>query len=141
MTLILMVDVLHPIGPSVRAGAAAGNGKIGLTACHIASTIGVSILSWYFSSMTVDVTDDELGWRFAGGQGYTIARAGIDRVRTVPHRLWAGYGIKYFGPKRWTYVIEGTRREDRPGHPTGDAQTIFGRGENKDQFFLCWRGR
>jgi hypothetical protein len=48
--------------------------------------------------MTVDVTDDELNWRFAGGQGYTIARAEIDRVRTVPHRWWAGYGIKYFGP-------------------------------------------
>ena len=57
--------------------------------------------------MTVDVTDDELNWRFAGGQGYTIARAEIDRVRTVPHRWWAGYGIKYFGPKRWTYVIGG----------------------------------
>jgi hypothetical protein len=70
-------------------------------------TIGMSILSWYFSSMTVDVTDDELGWRFAGGQGYTIARAEIDRVRTVPHRWWAGYGIKYFGPKRWTYLIGG----------------------------------
>ena len=73
----------------------------------LASTIGMSILSWYFSSMTVDVTDDELSWRFAGGQGYTIARAEIDRVRTVPHRWWAGYGIKYFGPKRWTYVIGG----------------------------------
>jgi len=73
----------------------------------LAWTIGMSILSWYFSSMTVDVTDDELSWRFAGGQGYTIARAEIDRVRTVPHRWWAGYGIKYFGPKRWTYVIGG----------------------------------
>ena len=31
-------------------------------------TVGISILSWYFSSMTVDVTDDELGWRFAGGK-------------------------------------------------------------------------
>lgn len=73
----------------------------------LASTIGMSILSWYFSSMTVDVTDDELSWRFAGGQGYTIARAEIDSVRTAPHRWWAGYGIKYFGPKRWTYVIGG----------------------------------
>jgi hypothetical protein len=72
-----------------------------------ALTIGMSILSWYFSSMTVEVTDDELRWRFAGGQGYTIARAEIDRIRTVPHRWWAGYGIKYFGPKRRTYVIGG----------------------------------
>jgi hypothetical protein len=72
-----------------------------------ALTICVSILSWYFSSMTVDVTGDELRWRFAGGQGYTIARAEIDRVRTVPHRWWVGYGIKYFGPSRWTYVIGG----------------------------------
>ena len=67
----------------------------------------MSILSWYFSSMTVDVTDDELRWRFAGGQGYRIARAEINNVRIVPHRWWAGYGIKYFGPKRWTYTIGG----------------------------------
>ncbi len=72
-----------------------------------ALTIGMSILSWYFSSMTVDVTDDQLRWRFAGGQGYTIALAEIDKVRTVPHRWWEGYGIKYFGPKRWSYVIGG----------------------------------
>jgi cellulose synthase/poly-beta-1,6-N-acetylglucosamine synthase-like glycosyltransferase len=73
----------------------------------IAWAIGMSILSWYFSSMTVDVTDDELRWRFAGGQGYRIARAEINNVRIVPHRWWAGYGIEYFGPKRWTYVIGG----------------------------------
>jgi hypothetical protein len=73
----------------------------------IAWTIGMSILSWYFSSMTVDVTDDELRWRFAGGQGNRIARSEISNVRIVPHRWWAGYGIKYFGPKRWTYVIGG----------------------------------
>jgi hypothetical protein len=70
--------------------------------------IGMSILSWYFSSMTVDVTGDELHWRFAGGQGYTIARAEIRVARTVPHRWWTGYGIKYFGPNRWTYIIGGS---------------------------------
>jgi hypothetical protein len=84
-----------------------GAAKAVLPLFIFALIIGMSILSWYFSSMTVDVTDDELRWRFAGGQGYTIARAEIDRVRTVPHRWWAGYGIKYFGPKRWTYVIGG----------------------------------
>ena len=57
-----------------------------LALAMFAWTIGISILSWYFSSMTVDVTDDELGWRFAGGQGYKIARAEIDRARSVPHR-------------------------------------------------------
>jgi hypothetical protein len=84
-----------------------GAAKAVLLLFIFALIIGMSILSWYFSSMTVDVTDDELRWRFAGGKGYTIARAEIDRVRTVPHHWWAGYGIKYFGPKRWTYVIGG----------------------------------
>ena len=64
-----------------------GAAKAVLLLFVFALTIGMSILSWYFSSMTVDVTDDELRWRFAGGQGWT-----------VPHRWWAGYGIKYFGP-------------------------------------------
>ena len=85
-----------------------GTAKAVLLLFIFALIVGMSILSWYFSSMTVDVTDDELRWRFAAGQGYTIARAEIDRVRTVPHRWWTGYGIKYFGPNRWTYIIGGS---------------------------------
>lgn len=73
----------------------------------VAWTIGMSIVSWYFSSMTVEVTHDELRWRFAGGPSYRIARAEINNLRIVPHRWWVSYGIMYFGPKRWTYVIGG----------------------------------
>jgi hypothetical protein len=95
--------------PAIIAEMAPATAKGILLLIIFAWTIGMSILSWYFSSMTVDVTDDELRWRFAGGQGYRIARADIDSVRIVPHRWWAGYGIKYFGPKRWTYVIGGCK--------------------------------
>jgi hypothetical protein len=82
-------------------------GKWAFLLVIFALTIGMSILSWYFSSMTVEVTDDELRWRFSGGQGYRIVRAEIDSVRIVPHHWWMSYGIKYCGPKRWTYVIGG----------------------------------
>lgn len=105
---VVAVFILALVKPAIITEIPPATAKWILFLVIIAWTIGMSILSWYFSSMTVDVTDDELRWRFAGGRGYRIARIEIDRVRIVPHRWWIGYGIKYYGPKRWTYIIGGS---------------------------------
>jgi hypothetical protein len=62
---------------------------------------------WYFSSMTVEVTDDEVRWFFGPGGYFRIARAEIDSVAPVQHPSFAGYGIRWMGPKRWTYIVSG----------------------------------
>ena len=51
-----------------------GATKVVLPLFIFALTIGMSILSWYFSSMTVEVTDGELRWRFAGSRSSTPRR-------------------------------------------------------------------
>ena len=63
--------------------------------------------AWYFSSMTVEVTDDEVRWFFGPGGYFRIARAEIDGVAPVQHPSFAGYGIRWMGPKRWTYIVSG----------------------------------
>jgi hypothetical protein len=62
---------------------------------------------WYFSSMTVEVTDDEVRWFFGPGGYYRIARAQIESVAPVRHPSFAGYGIRWMGPRRWTYIVAG----------------------------------
>ena len=62
---------------------------------------------WYFSSMTVEVTDDEVRWHFGPGGYFRIARAKIESVVPVRHPSFAGYGIRWMGPKRWTYIVSG----------------------------------
>jgi len=62
---------------------------------------------WYFSSMTVGVTEDELRWRFWSRRFFRIARSDIEGVRIVRHWRLAGYGIRWHGPKCWTYIVTG----------------------------------
>jgi hypothetical protein len=62
---------------------------------------------WYFSSMTVEVTDDQVRWHFGPGGYFRIARAEIESVVPVRHPSFAGYGIRWMGPKRWTYIVSG----------------------------------
>ena len=62
---------------------------------------------WYFSSMTVEVTDDEVRWFFGPGGYFRIARAEIESVAPVRHPVLAGYGIRWMGPKRWTHIVSG----------------------------------
>jgi hypothetical protein len=63
--------------------------------------------AWYFYSMTVEVTDTELRWHFGPRHYYRIARAEIEGVSIVRHPWWAGYGIRWFAPKRWAYIVSG----------------------------------
>jgi hypothetical protein len=63
--------------------------------------------AWYFSSMTVEVTDTELRWHFGPGLDYRIARDDIASITLVRHPWWAGYGIRWFAPKCWAYIVSG----------------------------------
>jgi hypothetical protein len=72
-----------------------------------AASVALLALGWWFSSMTVDVTDAELRWHFGAGRDYRIARADIDGAQVARHPWWSGYGIRYRGPNRWTYIVGG----------------------------------
>jgi hypothetical protein len=67
----------------------------------------LAVTGWYFSSMTVEVTDDELRWCFRLGGYYRIARSDIESVTPIRHSPFWGYGIRWMGPKRWAYIVSG----------------------------------
>ncbi len=67
----------------------------------------MAALGWWFSSMTVDVTDKELRWHFWPGRDYRIARADIAAAQVARHPWRSGYGIRFRGPNRWTYIVSG----------------------------------
>ena len=57
--------------------------------------------------MTVDVNDEELRWRFGAGWNYRVARHDIEDAQIVRHPWWGGYGIRYAGTSRRTYIVGG----------------------------------
>jgi hypothetical protein len=73
----------------------------------VASLPLLLVLAWWFSSMTVDVTDEELRWHFGPGRDYRVARADIAGAEVLRHPWWSGYGIRFRGPNRWIYIISG----------------------------------
>jgi hypothetical protein len=64
-------------------------------------------VAWYFSSMTVVVTHDELRWCFGLGRDWRVARADIESATIVRHGWLGGYGLRWYGPKRWVYIVSG----------------------------------
>ena len=62
--------------------------------------------AWYFSTMTVEVTDTELRWQLGLGAS-RIDRSAIESASIVRHPWWHGYGIRWLGPNRWTYIVSG----------------------------------
>ena len=64
-------------------------------------------LARYFSSMTVSVSDDELRWHFGPGRDWRIARQDIVSVAPASHPWFGGYGLRWFGPNRWVYLVSG----------------------------------
>jgi hypothetical protein len=83
---------------------------INLTAIAVVGGAVLALLAgtgWYFSSMTIEVTDDELRWRFGLGGYYRIARSEIESVAPAKHSPFWGYGIRWIGPKRWAYIVSG----------------------------------
>jgi hypothetical protein len=57
--------------------------------------VGLVFLAWVFSSLTVDVNERELCWRFGPGLWrYRLARAEIESVQIVRNKWWNGFGIR-----------------------------------------------
>ncbi len=55
----------------------------------------LAVLAWLFSSLTIEVTEDEIRWHFGPGLWrYRIARASIEAVMVVRNRWRNGFGIR-----------------------------------------------
>jgi hypothetical protein len=56
---------------------------------------GFVVLAGIFSSLTIEVTEDEARWHFGPGLWrYRIARHDIDSVAVVRNSVWNGFGIR-----------------------------------------------
>jgi hypothetical protein len=57
--------------------------------------IGSMVLAWLFSSLTVEVNEQDLHWHFGPGLWtYRIALADIESFRPVRNKWWYGFGIR-----------------------------------------------
>ena len=67
----------------------------------------VVVIVGLFSSLTVEVTADELTWFFGPGVWRkTIARAEIVGAAVVTNKWWWGWGV-HLTPRGWLYNVEG----------------------------------
>ncbi len=72
-----------------------------------AFAVGLVILTWLFSSLTVDVSEKELRWYFGPGMWrYRLAREDIEDVRVVRNSWLQGFGIR-IGPGFRLYNVSG----------------------------------
>ena len=90
-TLMLIALI---IGALVSALAAYGSpGMARWPAGAVA--LGLLVLAWLFSSLTVAVSDDELRWYFGpGAWKYRLALAEIEAVQIVRNNVLNGFGIR-----------------------------------------------
>ena len=79
----------------------------GMLLSAIVVVVVLGCLALYFSSMTVVVTEDELRWHFGFGKDRHISRKDIESVTVASHPWFGGYGLRWFGPKRWVYIVSG----------------------------------
>jgi hypothetical protein len=107
LLVVIAVTVVFVLAGAVAAGMRVSESLWPLLLIEISPAVALAPVAWYFSSMTVTVTEDELRWRFGLGEGWRIARADIAGVSVVPHLWIAGYGIRWYGPERWVYIISG----------------------------------
>jgi hypothetical protein len=57
--------------------------------------IGCAVLAWLFSSLTVEVNEQELRWHFGPGMwSYRMALGEIQNVQPVRNQWWNGFGIR-----------------------------------------------
>jgi hypothetical protein len=87
--------------------SAAGSAPAGAVAVLSVLLVVIVVLGWWFSSMAVDVNDDELRWHLGAGWNYRVARSDIEDAQIVRHPWWGGYGIRYAGTNRRTYIVGG----------------------------------
>ncbi len=73
----------------------------------ITVTVILSVISTFFGTLSVKVTDESIVWYF--GIGFwkkKIDLAVIDNVRQVKNKGWWGWGIRYYG-EGWLYNVSG----------------------------------
>jgi hypothetical protein len=73
----------------------------------MAAFLPVAAFSWLFSSLTIEVSHDELKWFF--GPGFwkkRIGRAEIAGAKAVRTKWWNGWGIR-ITPQGWLYNVQG----------------------------------
>lgn len=92
--VVLLVLALVPGQPSRGAWVVAG-----------LTTAAMLVSAWAFSSLTVEVTERELRWRFGPGVvAKNLPLAGIASVTPVRTSLWHGIGIHWIGTG-WLYNV------------------------------------
>ncbi|HZC56410.1 MAG TPA: hypothetical protein VE396_10265 [Xanthobacteraceae bacterium] len=88
MIVVLLVSALVP-----AAAAYTNTGSARWIGCGLA--LGLVIVSWLFSSLTVVVSDSELRWVLrAGLWNYRIALGDVESSRVVRNSCMNGFGIR-----------------------------------------------
>jgi hypothetical protein len=84
------------------AGFAAGNAF-----WFLLPAVALGAISWAFSSLTVEVSSDELVWFFGPGVWRkSIPRSEIESAVPVRNEWWWGWGI-HLTPRGWLYNVSG----------------------------------
>lgn len=116
-------------------GSAAGIFVLGSIAggTHIALPVAavLALASWAFSSLTVEVSPDELTWFFGPGLFRKhLCREDIASASPVQNKWWWGWGI-HLTPRGWLYNVDGLeaveivlRNEKRLRIGSDDAVTL-----------------
>lgn len=69
----------------------------------------LAVCAWLFSSLTVEITDTQLHWRFGSGLIRSrVALAEIESFTLTRTRLYEGWGI-HLTPRGWLYNVSGWR--------------------------------
>ncbi len=90
-TLMLVVLILFAILFAFMTYAVPSAGRW----LFLATAIGLLVLAWLFSSLTVSVSDEEVEWRFGPGFfNFRMARADIAGVSIVRNSVLNGFGIR-----------------------------------------------
>jgi hypothetical protein len=96
---LVAASIIAPIAYLIPSPA----GKAIMTICAIVFVT----LAWLFSSLTVEVAENEIRWRFGHGSWtYRIALADVKDVQTVRNSLTLAYGIKVWFAFR-SYSVAG----------------------------------
>jgi hypothetical protein len=79
----------------------------GKTFWFLLPAVALAAISWVFSSLTVEVSRDELVWFFGPGVWRkTISRSDIESAIHVRNKWWWGWGI-HLTPRGWLYNVSG----------------------------------
>ncbi len=73
----------------------------------LACAASTGMIAWLFSSLTVEVDDQNLKWFF--GPGFwrkSVARSDIVHASAIRTQWWHGWGIRYT-PMGWLYNVYG----------------------------------